>query len=202
MNNRRLLILIIVLSTLLLLLGGGLIATALYFQSRTSAAAAFSTPAGANALLTPIAAAGGPSVGAPAPDFTLNDLEGKSIQLSSMRGKPVLINFWATWCGPCSAEMPNIEKAYQQFKNDDIAILAVNQGEHGDQVTGYKDLYKLNFRILLDDSNQASRAYRIQALPTTIFVDRKGNIHEIHLGGPMSVDFIQSKIKELLATLP
>jgi hypothetical protein len=80
-----------------------------------------------------------------------------------------------------------------------VAIFALNQGEYAEQVSGYADLYRLHFPILLDDKSDVSRRYHIQALPTTVFIDRGGLIRDIHIGGPMSVDFIQNEIDSLLA---
>ena len=144
----------------------------------------------------------GLSVGAPAPDFTLTGLDQKTVQLEQLHGKVVLLNFWATWCGPCSAEMPNIEQVYQGLSRSEVAILAVNQGEFADQVRGYADLYHLHFPILMDDHEKVGSLYRVQALPTTVFIDRQGIIREIHIGGPMTVDFITTHIQSLLQQSP
>ncbi len=151
-------------------------------------------PLDSGSLLVP---AGAPRVGQPAPDFTLNGIDQKTVQLSQFRGKPVMLNFWATWCAPCSAEMPNIEKAYQQHSSD-VVILAVNQNESADQVRGYAELYHLHFPLLLDEHSAVGETYRVQALPTTIFIDRTGTIREIHIGGPMTVEFIEGRIQSLL----
>jgi peroxiredoxin len=199
MNNRVFLVLIVVLSCVLLLVGAGLIGAALYLQGGIPGAAAFAPQATSNALLTPVAASGAPKQGEPAPDFTATAPDGKTVKLSDFRGKPVMINFWASWCGPCTAEMKNIETVYQKHTHDDFVILAVNQGEGTDTIKGYGELWKLNFRLLRDDGDKTSQAYRIQALPTTVFVDARGNISEVHIGGPMTVEFIEKRVGELLS---
>jgi thiol-disulfide isomerase/thioredoxin len=114
----------------------------------------------------------------------------------------VLVNFWATWCGPCSAEMLEIEKAYQQYKAQGLEILAVNQAEWNDGVKGYADLYQLHFTILMDEKQTASQAYDVRALPTTFFVDRAGVIRDTAIGGPMTLASIEAKIKPLLEQAP
>ncbi len=139
----------------------------------------------------------GPNVGAEAMNFSATGIDKQTLQLAQFRGKPVVLNFWATWCGPCSAEMPNIEKVYQQHQND-VVILAVNQGESAEQVSGYADIYRLHYPLLLDQHMQTGNLYHVIALPTTVFIDAKGVIQEVHIGGPMSVDFIEGRIKKLL----
>ncbi|SRR5581483_3226370 len=196
MNNRIFLILILVLSCVLLLVGVGLIGAAMYLQAGASTAAAAFPPANAaNDLVQP--SAGGPQVGELAPDFGVTTLDGETVHLSDFRGKPVMINFWASWCGPCTAEMKNIESVYQKHTNDDFVILAVNQGEGDDTIKGYGELWKLHFRLLRDAGDTAARLYRIQALPTTVFVDAEGKVYEVHIGGPMSVEFIEQRVKDL-----
>jgi thiol-disulfide isomerase/thioredoxin len=110
-----------------------------------------------------------------------------------------MLNFWATWCGPCTAEMKNIEAVYQKHTSEDFIILGVNQGENTDTIQGYADLWKLNFRLVRDQGDMAARAYQVRALPTTVFIDADGNVHEIHVGGPVSVEFIEKRIQDLLA---
>ncbi len=201
MITTRLLVLGLLLSCALMCVGaatiaGGLIAPrGLPFLGNS--AAVQSAPSDSPSVSLP-AQPGAPRSGQPAPDFSLNGTDKQTLQLSQFRGKPVMVNFWATWCGPCSAEMPNIEKVYEQHSNGDVVILAVNQNESADQVQGYADLYRLHFPILLDNRGQVGDMYRVQALPTTIFIDRTGIIREIHIGGPMSPEFIEGRIQSLL----
>ncbi len=183
-----------------MLVGAALMAVGLvYMNVRPASVQALVAPA---AESTPALTQGAPQVGALAPDFTLRGLDQKNVRLSQLRGKPVMVNFWATWCGPCSAEMPNIEKVYEKYPNGDFAVLAVNQGEYADQVSGYADLYHLHFPILLDEKAQVARVYRVQALPTTVFIDRDGIVREIHIGGPMTTEFIEKEILTLLGKTP
>jgi peroxiredoxin len=165
-------------------------------QGQPLAPAAFGTPVPADTLLVP--SGGAAQAGSPAPDFSMTLTDGTTVKLSDFRGKPVMLNFWASWCGPCTAEMKNIEAVYQKHLNDDFVILAVNQGEGDKTVQGYKELWKLNFRLVRDNVDNASRLYRVQALPTTVFVDAQGIIYEVHIGGPMSIEFIRQKVDALL----
>src|SRR5919204_2454512 len=130
--NSRLLVVGIVLTCILMLVGGGLIAGGVYFFNRLAPAQVVSQASSNDAPLQ-----SAPQVGARAPDFTLNNLDQQTVQLSQLRGKAVMINFWATWCGPCSAEMQNIQSAYDKVGDSNLVVLAVNQGEFADQVRGY-----------------------------------------------------------------
>ena len=138
------------------------------------------------------------NVGQPAPDFSLPRVDQQTVKLSQFRGTPVVLNFWATWCAPCSAEMPNIDKSFQKHSKGDVVFLAINQLESAAQVQGFGDLYHLDFPILLDANGAVGTWYHVQALPTTFFIDRAGTIQEIHIGGPMTYDFIESKVQSLL----
>jgi peroxiredoxin len=195
--NPRLFSLALILTGIIALAGGGLIVGGLWLGISTAVIANVtpSTPANPGALPP---ASNLLAVGATAPDFSLSSLDRQVERLSQFHGKVVVLNFWATWCGPCSAEMPNIEKVYQSLSHEDVIILAVDQGDFADQVRGYADLYQLHFPILLDDHSQVGHLYRVQALPTTVFIDRDGIIREIHIGGPMSEDFIRARIQSLL----
>ncbi|MFK9093725.1 redoxin domain-containing protein [Bacillus salipaludis] len=116
----------------------------------------------------------GISIGAKAPDFELKTLTGETVKLSDLKGKKVMLNFWATWCGPCKAEMPEMEQFSKQI-GDDTVILAVNIDPQLD-VQGFVDEYKLTFPILLDAEDKVNETYQIMAIPTTYFIDSKGII--------------------------
>lgn len=199
MNNRVFIGLIIVLSCALLLVGGVLVGAAMALQGNLSALTDFTPQAKTAPLLSPQTSLGTLKEGSPAPDFTVSTMDGAALKLSDFHGKPVMINFWASWCGPCTAEMKNIEAVYQKHTDDDFVILAVNQGEGKDTIKGYGELWKLHFRLLHDGEQNAARLYNVLALPTTIFVDRAGIVHKIHIGGPMTQKFIEQRVDELLA---
>ena len=119
---------------------------------------------------------------APAPDFTLASNQGKNIKLSELSGQVVMINFWASWCGPCRQEMPLLDAMYKKYSPLGFTILGVNVEE--DSKPGKKlirDL-KVTFPILYDTSNKVSKMYNVLAMPTTVIVDRNGRIRYIHQG--------------------
>ncbi len=196
MNKRIFIVLILLLSCALLLVGGALIGATLYLQGNP-AAAAFAPQTKTAPLLSP--SVGPLAKGSPAPDFQVFTPDGTALNLSDFRGKPIVINFWASWCGPCTAEMKTIEAVYQKHAGDDVVILAVNQGESDDTIKGYGELWKLNFRLTRDPNQKAGQLYKALALPTTVFVDRDGNVYEYHVGGPMTQEFIEKRVNALLA---
>ena len=119
-----------------------------------------------------------------APDFQLSDLEGRTVSLSDFRGKPVLLNFWATWCGPCRAEMPFIQDVFEdkRFSEKGLVIVAVNLGESRSKVVQFMEDYGLSFDVLLDTSRNVGQAYNIRGIPTTFFIDKDGIIKDIKIG--------------------
>ncbi len=163
---------------LLLVAGGlvvGLLAGLLLFVGLPSqwsgGRAPLPTPGGPTASPAPA-----PVTGAPAPDFALRDLSGQTVRLSSLKGQVVLINFWATWCIPCRAEMPAIQQAYSARKNQGFTVLAVNLNEPITEVHSYVDNLKINFPVLLDAGDSISTLYRVRGYPTSFFVDRNGTV--------------------------
>jgi len=123
-----------------------------------------------------------PVVGAPAPDFTLNDLSGNQVTLSNFRGQVVLINFWATWCGPCLIEMPAIERRYAALKDQGFVVLAIDLDEPITEVSAFVHELGLTFPVLLDPGAAINDLYRVRGLPTSFVVDREGVIQQLHIG--------------------
>lgn len=129
-------------------------------------------------------------------DFKLKDLNGKSVSLSDFKGKKVLLNFWATWCPPCRAEMPDIEKLYLENKDSDLVILAVNLGEDTQTVKSFIDKNKYNFNILLDSDQAVAIKYNIVSIPTSFFIDKEGNIVSKKVGA-MSIKEMRDNVNLL-----
>ena len=123
-----------------------------------------------------------PAVDHPAPDFTLIRFDtGEKVSLSELRGKPMILNFWATWCRPCRAEMPALQTAYERY-GDDLLVVGVDQGEEGAVVGPFLEEFGISFPILLNGDMTVGREYRILGLPTTFFIDSQGVIRRIHAG--------------------
>ncbi len=139
-----------------------------------------------------------PQVGFAAPDFTLETLGGETVSLADLRGQVVLINFWATWCPPCRAEMPAIQQVYETYRDQGFTVLAVDVQEGKAQVANFAEERGLSFPILMDLDGAVSARYQVKAMPSTFFVDRSGVIQEITLGGPMAEAFIESQVTRLL----
>ena len=135
----------------------------------------------AAADILPIVGRSAVKLGEPAPDFQLRDLEGRLVTLSDFRGKVVLLNFWATWCGPCRVEMPAMEQLYRTFPRKDFEILAVSTDAQGEAVTRpFQKKNHLTFPILHDDDYLVGLTYGARSLPMTFMVDRQGVIrHQI-----------------------
>jgi peroxiredoxin len=120
-------------------------------------------------------------VGQPALDFQLTDLDGRTVSLLQYQGHPVLLNFWAVWCGPCKEEMPLILERYRQYQPD-LIVLAVDQGDSAEDVRRYVDEAQLTFPVLLDEASALGELYGIYAYPTTFFVDANGVIQAVEVG--------------------
>ena len=155
---------------------------------------------------TPKASAGSASVHAaknrkPAAAFTLMDSGGKSVQLADYRGKVVLLNFWATWCGPCGIEIPWFVEFEQQYKAQGFAVLGVSMDEEGWQaVKPFMAEHKINYRILLGNDSVSQLYGGLDALPTTFVIDRDGNVaFPPHIGLISKNDYV-NEIQSLLET--
>jgi peroxiredoxin len=145
-----------------------------------------------------------PQAGFLAPDFTLQTLDGQTITLSDLRGQVVLVNLWASWCPPCRAEMPAIERTYQDFRAQGFTVLAVNstvQDKLAD-AQAFVTQNGLTFPIPLDESGDVTRQYRVSSLPTSFFIGRDGLIREVVIGGPMAEALLRSRVEQLLKETP
>jgi len=121
--------------------------------------------------------------GVTAPNFTLPDLGGKMASLTDYKGKVVLLNIWATWCAPCVAEMPSMEKLYQELKNEDFEILAVSVDESGaEAVNPFMKKHKLDFPVLLDTKGDIKTLYQATGIPESFIIDKDGIIVEKIIG--------------------
>lgn len=124
---------------------------------------------------------GGPLVGKPAPDFTFTSLDGHALSLTGFRGKPLLLNFWATWCVPCRQELP----ALQRFANDQHgqwAVLGVDELETADAVATFARSLGVSYPLAIDSDGSVGQRYRVQGLPTSFLIDAQGMVRQTQLG--------------------
>lgn len=117
-----------------------------------------------------------------APDFTLKSKDSGNMRLSEQRGNIVMVNFWASWCGPCREELPEMEAIYQEYRDLGFEILAVNVDDHPDKADVLLDDIEVTFPVLYDTDGKVSQLYDVNAMPTTVIIDRDGNQRLLHLG--------------------
>ncbi len=134
-----------------------------------------------------------------APDFTLKSRSGENLKLSEFRGEVVMINFWASWCGPCRQEMPLLDELYQRYHPMGFTILGVNVDQDREAALRLLKEIPVNFPILFDEDNKVSERYELMAMPSTVMVDRDGNMRFVHLGYlPGYEQEYEAQIKALL----
>jgi thiol-disulfide isomerase/thioredoxin len=138
-----------------------------------------------------------PKVGEQAPNFTLQMPDGQSASLSDFLGRPVFVNFWASWCPPCRAEMPDIEEVAKEYRADGLVVLAVNMQEDREAVVRYAETLGLTFPLLLDRNGSVSTRYNVTGLPTSYFVDREGTIQSMNIG-PLTPRGLRAKLSRIL----
>ena len=131
-------------------------------------------------------------------DFSLPTLTGENQSLSALKGKVVFLNFWATWCGPCRAEMPSMETLYKEYREKGLEIIAVNCGENRAAVLAFMNNNNLSFPAVLDSDGKVSGVYGVQAIPTSFLIDREGNIVSRIVG---SISWDTPKIRAAFETL-
>lgn len=132
------------------------------------------------------------------PDFVLDTLDGGKFKLADHIGQPVVVNFWATWCLPCRAELPAFEEVYRNNRAQGLVVVGVDVAESPDEVAQFVAEVGLTFPIALDTSGETTELYRIQGMPTTFFVGRDGLIKDMVIGGPLTQAAIESKVAELV----
>lgn len=136
----------------------------------------------------------------PAPDFTLPAIDGSKVKLSDLKGQVVMLNFWASWCGPCRQEMPLLNDIYKHYKKAGFVLLGVNLDESIDDAEGFMKKTPVNFPVLLDSDGKVAGLYKNQAMPSSYFIDRKGNLVHLHQGYKPGEEAEYKKvIKKLLA---
>lgn len=123
-----------------------------------------------------------PELNALAPLFTTTNIDGEMVSLLELRGTPVIINFWATWCGPCAAEMPDLQAFYESRQEDPVRILGVNLGERIEEILPWVERYRLTFDLLLDPQGEIAALYRLRGQPSTYVVSPGGTINSIFYG--------------------
>ncbi|MFK2825482.1 redoxin domain-containing protein [Bacillus sp. B190/17] len=142
----------------------------------------------------------GLGLGSRAPDFTLRTLEGKEVSLSDYQGKKVILNFWATWCPPCKAEMPHMQSFYEkEAEKGNVEILAVNltsEDRGKEEVAKFAEQYGLTFPIPLDEDGTIGQRYQIATIPTTYILNTDGTIHQ-KIIGPMDEQMMRELVSEL-----
>ena len=137
-----------------------------------------------------------------APDFTLKDSSGKPVKLSDYRGKAVVLDFWATWCGPCKVEIPWFIEFQRKYKDKGLVVLGVASGdEQWDVIKPFTDKMKINYPVVLGNDMTADLYGGIEALPTTFIIDRDGRIAKVHIGLAEKEDF-ENAIEKVLAAAP
>lgn len=143
-----------------------------------------------------------PAAGMPAADFTLPDLDGRQQTLSQYRGKIVLLNFWATWCKPCTKEMPAMQAAYDRWGDKGFVVLAVNELEDEEKVREHIRAYQHTFPVLMDRDNRVANLYGVYGLPVSVFIDEAGRVQSVVKGGLLTEQTIEAELARIRAGRP
>jgi len=133
------------------------------------------------ALLS-LAARAAVQTAAPAPDFTLRALQGPLLRLAEQRGRVVLINFWASWCGPCKQEMPHLNQLHDKYRSAGLMLLGVNVDDDPRKASEVAERWQIRFPVLLDSDKRVVRRYDLGSMPATVLIDRDGRVRHLHRG--------------------
>lgn len=117
-----------------------------------------------------------------APEFDLAQPDGTRVRLADYRGKPLVVNFWATWCPPCRAEMPSLQRAWEQLAREGIGVVAINVGEDADTIAQFTSTSPVTFPLPMDTDSRVVQAWPVRGLPTTFVVDQKGRLAYVAMG--------------------
>lgn len=139
--------------------------------------------------------------GQPAPDFALKSSSGDNLRLSEHRGDVVMVNFWATWCGPCRQEMPLLDELYSRYQRVGFSLLGVNIDDNSSKAMNMISELGVSFPVLFDSRKEVSKLYDVDAMPVTVIIDREGTIRYVHQGykpgyEEMYLDQIRSLLRE------
>lgn len=137
-----------------------------------------------------------PMVGYLAPDFTLPTATGNTITLNDLRGRPVVLNFWASWCGPCRIETPHFQAFSEQYAGK-LVVVGINQQESAATINKFATEFELTYPLLIDEDNRVNQAYAVFGLPTTFFIDENGVIFDISPGA-ISQAILEDRITKLI----
>lgn len=150
-------------------------------------------------MLASVSTLGARELSGVAPDFTLAASTGKNIKLSELRGDVVMINFWASWCGPCREEMPLLDALYKQYRDYGFTLLGVNVDENRDAADKLLGQLPVSFPVVYDPASKVSELYDVDAMPSTILIDRDGNLRYLHRGyKPGYEDAYDAQVKALV----
>ena len=155
----------------------------------------------AGAALLVVAGSATPAIApsAAAPDFTLRTMNGPNLRLAEQRGRVVMVNFWATWCGPCRQEMPQLDRLYQKYRASGFVLLGVNVDDDARKAADVAAKLGVSFPVLLDTDKAVSKLYDLSTMPSTVLIDREGKVRYVHRGYLTGYeDNYDKQIRELL----